>query len=398
VKDRKLVINKAEAETVRHIFRRYQELRSVRLLKEHLDAERVVSKCRMAPDGRAYGGKPFARGALYHLLQNRIYRGEIVHKNQAYPGEHAPIIDEDLWQEVQKTLAANRVDRGAGNGNHKVSLLAGLIYDAHGEPMTPSHAVKKGVRYRYYVSKSLVTGGTEAASRGQRIPAAHIEALITDRIRVWLADPVAVLNAVECCEPDLIAQKRLLNEGGRLATGWQSLDAKQLRAILRAIVTRVRVHSDRIEVTLDQMGAALWLNAKDQERPIHAGGDDRERYLTVVTIPAQLKRTGIEMKMVVDDGSEPANLNSALVRLLLRAHVIRARLLEEPSLPLKEIAAEQGISSSYVTRLLRLAFLAPDIVTAILNGRHPPQLTANRLMDDTRLPLDWTAQRGLLCS
>jgi hypothetical protein len=183
-----------------------------------------------------------------------------------------------------------------------------------------------------------------------------------------------------------------------LATGWQSLDAKQLRAILRAIVTRVRVHSDRIEVTLDQMGAALWLNAKDQERPIHAGGDDRERYLTVVTIPAQLKRTGIEMKMVVDDGSEPANLNSALVRLLLRAHVIRARLLEEPSLPLKEIAAEQGISSSYVTRLLRLAFLAPDIVTAILNGRHPPQLTANRLMDDTRLPLDWTAQRGLLCS
>ena len=68
-----------------------------------------------------------------------------------------------------------------------------------------------------------------------------------------------------------------------------------------------------------------------------------------------------------------------------------------PSLPLKEIAAEQGISSSYVTRLLRLAFLAPDIVTAILNGRHPPQLTAKRLMDDTRMPLDWTAQRELLC-
>ena len=82
----------------------------------------------------------------------------------------------------------------------------------------------------------------------------------------------------------------------------------------------------------------------------------------------------------------------------IRAHAIRARLLEEPSLTLKEIAAEEGISSSYVTRLLRLAFLAPDIVTAILNGRHPPQLTANRLMDDTRLPLDWTAQRELLCS
>jgi len=114
-----------------------------------------------------------------------------------------------------------------------------------------------------------------------------------------------------------------------------------------------------------------------------------------LTIPARLKRTGIEMKLVVDDGSEPANVDSVLVRLLVRAHAIRT---EEPSLPLKEIAAEEGISSSYATRLLRLAFLAHDIVTAILNGKHSPQLTANRLMDDTRLPLDWTAQRELLYS
>jgi DNA invertase Pin-like site-specific DNA recombinase len=104
-----------------------------------------------------------------------------------------------------------------------------------------------------------------------------------------------------------------------------------------------------------------------------------------------------KMRMVIDDGSEPAKVDPVLVRLLLRAQAIRARLLEEPSLPLKEIAAEEGISSSYVTRLLRLAFLAPDIVTAILNGRHPPQLTAHRLMENTRLPLDWTAQRELLC-
>ena len=159
VKDRKLIVNEAEAEAVRHIFRRYQKLGSVLLLKEHLDQAGIISKNRMAPDGRPYGGKPIARGALYHMLQNRIYRGEIVHKNQAYPGEHAPIIDDELWQDVQKSLAANRVDRGAGKGKNHVSLLAGLIFDAQGEPMTPSHAVKKGTRYRYYVSKSLVTGG-----------------------------------------------------------------------------------------------------------------------------------------------------------------------------------------------------------------------------------------------
>jgi DNA invertase Pin-like site-specific DNA recombinase len=398
VKDRKLLVNEAEAETVRYIFRRYQELGSVRLLKEHLDAAGIVSKRRTAPDGRLYGGKLIARGALYHMLQNSIYHGDIVHKSQAYSGEHAPIIEEDLWQKVQTTLAANRVDRATGKDSHHVSLLAGLIYDAHGELMTPSHAVKKGVRYRYYVSKSLLTGGVKTARRGQRIPASHIEALVTGRIRAWFADPVAVLNAVQCYGSDAITQKRFLDEAARLCGSWKELDAERLCAILSAMATRVQVHSDRIDVTFDQMGVALWLNGKDQEPSARPGGDDRERHLTVLTIPARLKRTGIEMRLVVDDRSEPANVDPVLVRLLLRAHAIRGRLLEEPSLPLKEIATEEGISSSYVTRLLRLAFLAPDIVTAILNGRHPPQLTANRLMDDTRLPLDWTAQRELLCS
>jgi site-specific DNA recombinase len=248
-------------------------------------------------------------------------------------------------------------------------------------------------------SKSLVTGGhNKATRRGQRLPAPHIETLITGRIRAWLADQVAVLNAVQCNGPDAVAQKSLLDEAARLASSWQELDAEQLCAILRAVVTRVQVHSDRVDITLDQMGVALWLKGKDQKPSARPSGDDRERHLTVLTIPARLKRTGIEMRMVVDDGSEPENADPVLVRLLLRAHAIRARLVAEPSLLLKEIAAEEGISSSYLTRLLRLAFLAPDIVTAILYGRHPPQLTANRLMDDTRLPLDWTTQREFLCS
>jgi hypothetical protein len=273
VKDRKLVANEAEAETVRYIFRRYQEFGSVRLLKERLDAEGIVSKRRIARDGRTYGGKPIVRGALYHMLQNRIYRGEMVHKVQAYPGEHAPIIDGDLWQAAQKTLAANRVDRGTGKGNHHLSLLAGLIYDAHGELMTPSHAVKKGIRYRYYVSKNLVTGGVKAERTDQRLPASHIEALVTGRVHAWLADPVVVLNAIQCGGLDAVAQKRLLDEAARLAASWQELDAERLRAILRAAVTRVQVHPDRVAVTLDRMGVALWLNGKAQPQPARSEGE-----------------------------------------------------------------------------------------------------------------------------
>ena len=220
-----------------------------------------------------------------------------------------------------------------------------------------------------------------------------------DRIRAWLADPVAVLHAIQCHGPDTIAQKTLLNEAERLAAGWQDLDAEHLRALLFATVTKVQVRSDRIDLTLDQMGVALWLNTKaDKQERAQPGGYDRERQLAVLTIRARLKRTGIEMRMVVDNGSEPANVDPVLLRLLVWAHAIRARLVQDPSLTLKEIAAEEGVSSSYITRLVRLAFLAPDIVTVILNGRHPPQLTANRLMDDTRLPLEWRAQRELLYS
>jgi DNA invertase Pin-like site-specific DNA recombinase len=132
VKDRKLVVNVREAETVRHIYRRYAALGSVLALKEELDGAGVVSKARVDKYGRRTGGGPLARGALYLMLQNRIYRGEIVHKENSYPGEHEAIIDQALWDEVQHQLAANRFDRATGAGATRVSLLAGLIYDDTG--------------------------------------------------------------------------------------------------------------------------------------------------------------------------------------------------------------------------------------------------------------------------
>ena len=189
VKDRKLVVNTEEAETVRHIFRRYLELKSVRLLKADLDAHGIVSKARKASDGSAYGSKPLARGALYLMLQNRIYRGETVHKDKSYPGEHDAIVDERLWNEVQVILRTNRIERADGRTDNRPSVLAGLLFDAQGERMSSSHATKRGTRYRYYVSRSLIDGTAKTSIGGQRIPAVALEALITRSIREWLADP-----------------------------------------------------------------------------------------------------------------------------------------------------------------------------------------------------------------
>jgi site-specific DNA recombinase len=146
VHDRKLIINEAEAETVRMIFRRYVELKSVHDLKAELDASSIVSKARVGADGSPYGSRPFSRGALYAMLQNRVYRGEITHKAASYPGEHQTIVDEALFEEVQSTLAENRIERVSRSGEVP-SPLTGLLFDADGERLTPTHAVKKGVRY-----------------------------------------------------------------------------------------------------------------------------------------------------------------------------------------------------------------------------------------------------------
>src|ERR1700724_1777627 len=136
--DGKLIIVQSEAETVSFIFRRYAELGSVRLLKDELDARSIRSKLRTSAWGRRRGGKPFARGALYLMLQNRIYRGDIVHKEQSHPGEHTPIIDPPLWDAVQAQLASNAAERNSGTRTHQPSLLARMLFDAHGNRMTPS--------------------------------------------------------------------------------------------------------------------------------------------------------------------------------------------------------------------------------------------------------------------
>ena len=170
VKDRKLIVVEEEAERVRRIFRRYLDLGCVRALREDLPAQGVVSKRRVFDDGRVSGGLPFSRGALYHLLQNPVYRGMIVHKDRAYPGEHAAIVDQDLWDAVQRKLRANGVERSDGRKTDSPAILTAVLFDAAGAPMTPTHAVKKGVRYRYYVSRHLVTGA-RSGDPGQRLPA-----------------------------------------------------------------------------------------------------------------------------------------------------------------------------------------------------------------------------------
>jgi site-specific DNA recombinase len=403
VRERKLVVNETEAAAVRYIFQRYLELGAVRALRDDLAAAGVVSKRRAAADGSPYGGQKFSRGALYLMLKNRIYRGEIVHKGKAFPGEHAAIVDEELWQRVQSRLEDNRAERREGDKALEPSLLTGIVFDAGSEPMTPTHAVKKGMRYRYYVSRQLITGSARDSSRGQRVPASNLEALVINRLRSFFADPVEILNAIADGQRDAPMQKRLRDAAASLTSRWEHLPIETLYDITRSILLRAQVHADRIDLDVGSarlVGRLLSEDAGegivDRNRTSSANSDGSEETLMRLTIPAGLKRTGKEMKFIVDGVTNSAPADTTLIRLLVRGQKIAKRMFEPNCPPLEEIAHEEKITASYATRLVRLTFLAPDIVAAILAGKQPAGLTGNKLMADTRLPLDWRDQRAAL--
>ena len=178
------------------------------------------------------------------MLQNRTYLGEIVHKGQSHPGEHAPIIDQPLWNSVQAQFAGNTAVRNSGTRIRPPSLLTGMLFDADGNPMTPTQAVKQSTRYRYYVSRPLITKDQTESSTGLRIPAAGIEQLVTGRVRQWLLDPGSIYIATGLADP--AAQRRLVARARELGNSWPELSATRQRALLTALVERIVLCSDPI--------------------------------------------------------------------------------------------------------------------------------------------------------
>src|SRR5437870_8500800 len=169
------------------------------------------------------------------MLQNRLYRGEIVHKGQSHPGEHTPIIDQPMWDTVQEQLAANTAARNSGTRTRQPSLLAGMLFDDDGNRMTPSHAVKQGTRYRYYVSRPLITKDQADRSAGLRIPAGEIEQLVASRVRQWLLDPGSIYTATSKWLPEPSTQQRLAARAAEIGRRWSELPPARTPPVLSSL-------------------------------------------------------------------------------------------------------------------------------------------------------------------
>ena len=391
VKNRALVVNETEAKKVRLIFRRYVELGSVDALAEELNKKKILSHRRVTQDGRTIGGRPITRGNLYQILQNPTYLGMVVHKGTTYQGLHRPIIERDAWDAVQEQLAKNRVDHRKQVRARVPSLLTGLVFDEAGERLTPSHSNRGGLRYRYYISKSLTRGRPRADEQGKRwrIPAVEIENAVLVALGSFLDDQSALSSILSLGRLPPAQTASVLKATTAVSRSLSQDHAGQLRSTLQSILSRIEIGDTTLTLTvaLGRLREALKLSS--------LGSDGPETHAIVV--PARITKRGIEQKLIVGGGvMAPVPRDEPLVKAIARAYAwfedIRMRRVND----LSELAVREQLTRSYVQAHLPLAFLAPKIVGAILEGRHPADLSLKQLMYRIDLAVSWTAQRQQL--
>jgi site-specific DNA recombinase len=365
---RALVVNPAEADQVRLIFRRYVELGSVSALERWLDDNALRSKAYLTNSGRPTGGMRFSRGALFHLLANRIYLGEIPHRDQSYPGAHPPIVDPDLFEAAQTLMSTNTTTHRKRTTRVSTMPLKGLICDADGQPMCPSFGHgKRGQVYRYYVSAPLQLGrGWQLDGDAiRRVPAEAIEALVLDRLQ------------------------RLVGARPGTTMTW---------AAAATLLHRVEVHPNSVHLRI--RGHALFGTHTDlafevdqlrdrvslKDRVIL---DQEDPTMIRLVAPVRLKLRGGRTWMTTPDGSPSlptAIADRALINGLRKGHqLLEASGVDAPSGRTK--------ASAYERRLRAMAFLAPDIQRAILEGRQPPGFNLEGLVHGA-IPVAWADQRA----
>jgi site-specific DNA recombinase len=337
-KDKKLVINKAEAETVRYIFKRYLELQSFGKLVEDLNAKGIVTKCRDTKVKKFNGGIPFTYGPLAYFLKNRIYVGETGHKEEWFPGEHAAIVDRKIFDQIQQLFASNPAGRKA-RCTASGALLMGKLYDDRGNRMSPSFSNKNGVRYRFYVSSALLRGRKANVGSVGRVPAAEIE------------------NAV-------LAALKPHQEQGQSEGSPASIED----------VERVVIALDHLLITT--AGAA------------EGDGTNREIRIAWST---KAKDAAAAME---DSGVPEVARNESLIQSIVRAHAWVDCLRDGAHESVEQLAEKNRLHPKVVRQALRLAFLSPDVTSAILERGQPTGLSLARI--PKLLPLPWAEHRRLL--
>ena len=381
-KDRKIHVNEEEAKTVRLMFERYSALKSARLLKSELDGFNILTKSRTFSTGRKAGGLPYAEKNLYHLLQNRMYLGEIVHKEKSYPGEHAAIIDKTTFDTVQNIIANNRMKKLGSHDAKYPCLLAGMIYDDCGNIMTPKYSNTRKRFYRYYTSQAIISGYHHKAGSLPNIPAEEVERLVSAEITDFLKDCTRLQPYLR--HLDVAYQTSILKKATTVMSG----NVDQERLFIRYITHRVEISTQHIhiEICQDHLLEALQdaMHKKRAALPEHP---------IIINKKIRISATNNGSKVIT--GSTSSSKNIQLIKAISRSFLWNEQFLSGEKNTIKQIGDENNINSAtYVTRIMRLRFLAPSIIESILDGTNPADWTVEKLF--AVKTLDWSEQRQLL--
>ncbi|PBC08166.1 recombinase family protein [Mesorhizobium sp. WSM3859] len=389
VEHRKLVIDEAEAKIVRHLFDRHLVLKSVRDLADEAARDGLVTRTRERQDGTISVTMPFGRGNLYHLLSNPIYIGKTKHKDQVHDGEHEPIIAGPVFDEAQALLASQAPRRRSTSNVTQQHLLTGLLFDEHGEKLRSVHANKRGVRYHYYVSKQFVDQ-RRGSSDGWRLPADAVESVVEHLLNRILSEHSQIADLIQRWGSAAEIQNAM-RRAAEIKTAWTSDTADHKRSLLQKLVRRITLGQTTLAIDID--GRALSEHLHDRALP--SDGGDTETIS--ISCPFDIKRRGVEMRIVLTDrSSNAAEPDAGLIDVVQRSQRYLHQLTDGSSRSLTEIASLNATTVSEVSRLLPLAFLSPKIVSKIITGNQPIELTAHRLSRLSGLPLAWTDQAALL--
>jgi DNA invertase Pin-like site-specific DNA recombinase len=376
VKDKKLLINEEEARTVRMIFERYLTLGSLPALQRELRSQGIVTRKRTLSSGKIVGGVHLTNGPLAYMLRNRVYLGEINHRDQSYRGEHQPIVDPALFDQVQARLDENLRGRRLKNERSQ-ALLLGKLYDDRGNRMTPSYAIKKGVRYRYYVSCVLAQGRKDEAGSISRIASDAIETIVLDALAKLVATDAQATRR-DRPAPAGFGEKPHLDVDDLTE---RQADPEPDRERVERLVDRLLIRSQSVEIRL----------AESADLSVQSN------VIIVPWSPATFRR-----KREVIQPSDGSSAAARPIRTEARTRILAAiakgrRWLDEivcdAASDIESIAAREGLSERSARMMLSLPFLAPDIVKAAVNGTLPRGFGVSRLTD---LPASWNEQRQTL--
>lgn len=383
ISDRRLVIEPDEARTVRAIFERYLDAGGVPSLLERLAADGIKTPARLSAKGRSTGQRYFTRGHLYKLLSNPIYIGRVQHKTTTHPGQHPAIIDKATWAAVQSQLATNTQGPRKRRRRAEASphLLADLLVAGNGKSFVPTHANKGARRYRYYVEDAP----TDA--RARRLPAQEIESAVIAALAAYLSDHRQLAQDLEVhgtsLEPMLLKTRSVVEQ--------IAVNREQTRQLLRRLLTKAVYRDAEVELHIVRDHLKVALGWRDAFETALATNRQPVDDVVVVTAPLSIRRRGPQLKLTLAGAAQGNALpDQSLLTAVVRARNWADRIMSGSSLT--TIATQEQVTDGYVSQLLPLAFLAPSLVEAILDGRHPAGLTADRLIWKTQLPLSWREQ------